>query len=58
MNNYLPQLIELIHRFHVMKIVNQDLDTARKDLRKANEEHPNELEKGRVEAANKVNMCY
>jgi len=34
-----------------MKIVNQDLDTARKDLRKANEEHPNELEKGRVEAA-------
>jgi len=38
-------------RFHVMKIVNQDLDTARKDLGKTNEEHPNELEKGRVEAA-------
>jgi len=47
----MPNAAVVADRFHVMKIVNQDLDTARKDLRKANEEHPNELEKGRVEAA-------
>jgi len=46
----MPNAAVVADRFHVMKIVNQDLDTARKDLRKTNEEHPNELE-GRVEAA-------
>jgi len=35
-------------RFHVMKIVNQDLDTARKDLRKPKSIQMN---RGRVEAA-------
>jgi len=28
-----------------------------KDLRKANEEHPNELEKGQYAAQNKVNIA-
>lgn len=38
-------------RFHVTKIVNQDLDTARKASRKANQENPNQVERNRVEAA-------
>jgi transposase len=38
-------------RFHVMKIVSQDLDSARKAIRKANEENPDEAEKNRIEAA-------
>jgi transposase len=47
----LPKANIVADRFHVMKIVNQDLDTARKDLRKANEEATDEGEKQRVEAA-------
>jgi transposase len=34
-----------------MKLVSQDLDTARKKLRKANEDNSNEVEKSRIEAA-------
>ncbi len=51
LHRLMPNAAVVADRFLVMKLVNQDLDTARKDLRKANEEHPNELEKGRVEAA-------
>lgn len=47
----MPNAVIVADRFHVMKIVNQDLDMARKDLRKANEEQPNKVKKGRVEAA-------
>ncbi len=38
----MPNAAVVADRFHVMKIVNHDLDMARKDLRKANEERPNE----------------
>jgi transposase len=38
----LPNAQVVADRFHVMKIVNQDLDTARKTLLKANEENPDE----------------
>jgi transposase len=47
----LPNATVVADRFHVMKIVNQDLDAARKTLRKANEENPNEVEKRQIEAA-------
>ena len=47
----LPNAVVVADRFHVMKIVNQDLDTARKTLRKANEENPNEVEKCQIETA-------
>lgn len=47
----LPNAAVVADRFHVMKIVNQDLDTARKTLRKANEENPNKVEKRQIEAA-------
>jgi transposase len=50
-NKLLPNASVVADRFHVMKIVNQDLDTARKTIRKANEENPDEGEKSRIEAA-------
>jgi transposase len=53
----LPNAAVVADRFHVMKIVNQDLDTARKTLRKANEENPNEVEKRQIEAALKQSKC-
>jgi transposase len=50
-NKLLPNASVVADRFHVMKIVNQDLDTARKNLRKANEAHADEVEKSRIAAA-------
>lgn len=50
-NKLLPNASVVADRFHVMKIVNQDLDTARKTIRKANEENPDEDEKSRIKAA-------
>lgn len=47
----LPNALIVADRFHVMKIVNQDLNAARIALRKANEEDLNEVERKRVEAA-------
>ncbi len=47
----LPNAEVVADRFHVMKIVNQDLDTARKALCKANEKNSNKEEKSRVEEA-------
>lgn len=47
----LPNATVVADRFHVMKIVNQDLDTARKALRKANEQTVDEVEKARIAAA-------
>jgi transposase len=47
----LPNAAVVADRFHVMKIVNQDLDMARKTLRKANAENPDAVEKSRIEAA-------
>jgi transposase len=47
----LPNAAVVADRFHVMKIVNQDLDTARKEWRKANEDNADEAEKHRIEAA-------
>lgn len=47
----LPNAEVVADRFHVMKIVNQDLDMARKAIRKVNEEHPDADEKSRIEAA-------
>ena len=47
----LPNATVVADRFHVMKIVNQDLDTARKTLRKANEQTVDEVEKARIAAA-------
>jgi transposase len=47
----LPNASVVADRFHVMKIVNQDLDMARKTLRKANEENPDAVNKSRIEAA-------
>lgn len=50
-NKLLPQAVVVADRFHVMKIVNQDLDTARKTLRKTNNENLDAVEKERIEAA-------
>lgn len=50
-NKLLPQAVVVADRFHVMKIVNQDLDTARKTLRKTNNENLDDVEKDRIEAA-------
>lgn len=50
-NKMLPNACVVADRFHVMKIVNQDLNAARNALRKANEENKNEVERNRVEAA-------
>jgi transposase len=47
----LPHATVVADRFHVMKIVNQELDGARKALRKANENNENHEEKERIEAA-------
>ena len=47
----LPNAQVVADRFHVMKLVNQDLDAARKALGKANQEQTNEVEKRRIEAA-------
>ncbi len=46
----LPNAQVVADRFHVMKLVNQDLDAARKALSKANQEQTNEVEKSRIEA--------
>ena len=50
-NKLLPNANVVADRFHVMKIVNQDLDTARKNLRKANQENVDRVEEQRIEAA-------
>ncbi|NJP10198.1 MAG: ISL3 family transposase [Leptolyngbyaceae cyanobacterium RU_5_1] len=47
----LPNATVVADRFHVMKIVNQDLDTALKTLCKANEQTVDEVEKARIAAA-------
>lgn len=47
----LPNSEVIADRFHVMKIVNQDLDTARKAVHKANEQNPDKIEKNRIAAA-------
>lgn len=49
-NKLLPNAQVVADRFHVMKLVNQDLDAARKALRKANQEQTDEVEKNRIEA--------
>lgn len=46
----LPNAEVIADRFHVMKIVNHDLDTARKALRKAHEATQNKGEKNRIAA--------
>jgi transposase len=50
-NKLLPNATVVADRFHVMKIVNQDLDTARKTLRKANDQTVNEVEQAPIAAA-------
>lgn len=47
----LPNATVVADRFHVMKIVNQDLDMARKALNKANDKTDDEVEKARIAAA-------
>jgi transposase len=49
-NKLLPNAEVVADRFHVMKIVNQDLNAARQALRKANQEQTDEVEKSRIEA--------
>lgn len=51
LNKLLPNADIVADRFQVMKIVNQELNTAQNTVRKANQAHPNEVEKQRVEAA-------
>lgn len=46
----LPNAQVVADRFHVMKIVNQDLDMARKTVLKANEENTDESKKEQVKA--------
>ena len=46
----LPNAQVVADRFHVMKLVNQDLDAARKALRKANQQQTDEVENSRIEA--------
>ena len=46
----LPNAEVVADRFHVMKLVNQDLDAARKTLHKANQEQTDEVEKSRIKA--------
>jgi len=46
----LPHATVVADRFHVMKIVNQDLDAARKTLCKANEQTVDDVEKARIAA--------
>jgi transposase len=50
-NKLLPNAEVIADIFHVMKIVNQDLDTALKILRKAAQENVDEVEKRQIEAA-------
>ena len=50
-NKLLPNADVVADRFHVMKIVNQELNKARNDLRLANEKNSSEVEKTRIEAA-------
>jgi transposase len=50
-NKLLPNADVVADRFHVMKIVNQDLNAARNAIRKANEENSNPIERHQVEAA-------
>lgn len=50
-HKFLPNATVVADRFHVMKIVNQDLDGARKTLCKANEQMVDAVEKARIEAA-------
>ena len=47
----LPNADIVADRFHVMKLVNQELNTARHSVIKANKENKNEAEKTRIEAA-------
>ena len=50
MHKLLPNAKVIADRFHVIKLVNQDLDVARKALHKANQEQTDEVEKSRIEA--------
>ena len=50
-NQLLPNADVVADRFHVMKIVNKDLDTARKEIQKTNKENPDKVERERIEAA-------
>jgi transposase len=47
----LPNADVIADRFHVMKIVNQELDPARKTVFKAQKENLDEVDKSRIEAA-------
>ena len=47
----LPNANIVADRFHVMKIINKDLDSVRKELRRSNKENENELERERIEEA-------
>jgi transposase len=49
-NQLIPNAAVVADRFHVMKIVNQDLEAARKTLSKANDECLDAVEKERVAA--------
>lgn len=46
----LPNAQVIADRFHVMKLVNQDLDAARKAIQKANQERVEGVEKARIAA--------
>ncbi|MCH9056880.1 ISL3 family transposase, partial [Synechococcus sp. PCC 6716] len=49
----LPNATVVADRFHVMKIVNQELDKARQSICKANEQTVNEVQKAQIAAAPK-----
>ena len=44
-NKLMPKADIVADRFHVTKIVNQELNTARNEIRKANQENKNSKEK-------------
>lgn len=50
-NKLLPNANVVADRFHVMEIVKHELNTARNNLRKANEENSNEIQNNRVKVA-------
>jgi transposase len=50
-NKLMPKAEVVADRFHVTKIVSQELNTARNEMRKANQENKNVEEKKRIEEA-------
>ena len=50
-NKLMPKADVVADRFHVTKIVSQELNTARNEMRKANQENKNVEEKKRIEEA-------